>query len=49
MSAKRRRFTAQFKANVAMEAVKGQRTIEELAGLYQVHPSRITAWKKTSG
>ena len=46
MSAKRRRFTAQFKAKVAMEAVKGQRTIEELAGLYQVHPSRIAAWKK---
>ncbi len=46
MSGKRRRFTAQFKAKVAMEAVKGQRTIEELAGLYQVHPSRIAAWKK---
>ncbi len=46
MSVKRRRFTAQFKAKVALEAIKGQRTIGELAGLYQVHPSRIAAWKK---
>ena len=46
MSAKRREFTSQFKAKVAMEAMKGQRTIGELAGLYQVHPSRIAAWKK---
>jgi transposase len=42
----RERFTAQFKAKLAMEAVKGQWTIEELEGLYQVHPSRIAAWKK---
>ena len=46
MSVKRRQFTSQFKAKVAMEAMKGQRTIGELAGLYQVHPSRIAAWKK---
>ena len=46
MSIKRRRFTSQFKAKVAMEAMKGQRTIGELAGLYQVHPSRIAACKK---
>ena len=46
MSIKHRRFTSQFKAKVALEAVKGQRTIGELAGLYQVHPSRIAAWKK---
>ncbi len=46
MSVKRRQFTSQFKAKVAMEAMKGQRTIGELAGMYQVHPSRIAAWKK---
>ncbi|MCL5945944.1 MAG: transposase [Planctomycetes bacterium] len=46
MSVKRRRFTSQFKAKVAMEALKGQRTIGELAGVYQVHPSQIAAWKK---
>ena len=38
MSVKRRQFTSQFKAKVAMEAMKGQRTIGELADLYQVHP-----------
>ena len=46
MSVKRRRFTSQFKAKMALEAVKGQRTVGELAGFYQVHPSRIAAWKK---
>lgn len=47
MSVRRRRFTSQFKAKVAaIEAVKGQRTVEGLAGLYQVHPSRTAAWKK---
>ena len=35
-----------FKAKVAMEAIKGQRTTGELAGLYRVHPSRMAAWKK---
>ena len=46
MSVKRLRFTAQFRAKVAMEAVKGQQTIRDLAGFYQVHPSLIAAWKK---
>ncbi len=38
MSAKRRQFTSQFKAKVAMEAMKGRRTIGELAGFYRAHP-----------
>jgi transposase len=46
MSRKRRRFTAEFKAKVAMEAVKEQHTLAELASEYGVHPSQITAWKK---
>lgn len=46
MAVQRRRFSAQFKAKVAIEAVKGQRTVAELAGQYQVHPSQITQWKK---
>ncbi len=46
MSVKCRQFTSQFKAKVAMEAMKGQRTIGELAGLYQVHPSRIAAGQR---
>lgn len=46
MAGKRRRFSGQFKAKVAIEAIKGQRTAAELAGEYQVHPSQITTWKK---
>ncbi len=46
MAGKRRRFSAQFKAKVAVEAIKGQRTIAELAGQYEVHPNQITQWKK---
>lgn len=46
MAGKRRRFSADFKAKVAIEAIKGQQTLAELAGLYQVHPNQITQWKK---
>ena len=42
----RRRYSAAFKAKVAVEAIKGERSINELAGAYQVHPSQIAAWKK---
>ena len=45
MAGKRRRFSAQFKAKVAIEAIKGQRTVAELAGQHQVHPNQITQWK----
>ena len=46
MSGTRRRFSAAFKAKVALEAIKGQRTMAQLAAEQQVHPSQITAWKK---
>jgi transposase-like protein len=46
MKAKRRNHTAQFKAKVAFEAAKGDKTIAELAGEYQVHPTQITQWRK---
>ena len=46
MARTRRRFSAALKARVALEALKGQRTLAELAGEHQVHPSQITAWKK---
>ena len=42
----RRRHSAAFKARVAVEAIQGERSINELAGLYQVHPTQIAAWKK---
>jgi putative transposase len=46
MAVKRRRFSGQFKAKVAIEAIKGQRTVAELAGQYQVHPNQISQWKR---
>ena len=46
MSQGRRKHSPAFKANVALEAVKGEETVAQLAGRYQVHPSQIQAWKK---
>ena len=43
---KRKKFTKEFKAKVAVEAVKGQRTVNELAAEFGVHPSQIGLWKK---
>jgi transposase-like protein len=42
----RRQHSAEVKAKVALEAIRGERTIPELAAEYGVHPVRITPWKK---
>jgi transposase-like protein len=42
----RKRHTAAFKARVALDAVKQDKTITELAKLHQVHPVQISQWKK---
>ena len=42
----RRRFTAEFKAKVALEAIQGHRTVAELATRHELHPTQITAWKR---
>jgi transposase-like protein len=42
----RRNHGATFKAKVALEAIKGEETIVELAERFQVHPNQITEWKK---
>jgi len=46
MRGKRKQHTAAFKAQVALAAVKGDKTVNELAGHYGVHPTLIHAWKK---
>jgi transposase-like protein len=39
-------FTSQQKAQVALVAIKGKKTISQIASLYEVHPTQIQAWKK---
>jgi transposase-like protein len=45
MSTQRKRYSADFKARVALDAVKGHKTVNELASTYGVHPTQITHWK----
>jgi transposase len=42
----RKQHTAAFKAQVALAAIKGDRTVNELASQYGVHPTMIHGWKK---
>ena len=46
MTTPRKHFSADFKTKVALEAIKGQKTLNELAATHGVHPSQITSWKK---
>ncbi len=43
---KRKTFSADLKSKVAIEAIKGHKTINELASEFDVHPSQINTWKK---
>lgn len=43
---KRRRFSAEFKAKVALEALRGDKTIQEIAWRHKVHPNQVGKWKK---
>ena len=42
----RRKFGKVFKAKVAIEAIKGEKTLNEIASIYEVHPNQISTWKK---
>jgi transposase len=42
----RRKFSAEFKSKVCIEAIKEQQTIEALAKKYDLHPTQINNWKK---
>jgi transposase len=43
---RRKRYSAEFKAKVALEAIRGEQTINELASHYELHPNMITNWKR---
>jgi len=46
MTRKRRSFTAEFKARVALEAIKNQHTLQEIASRFEVHPNQVVHWKR---
>ncbi len=43
---KRKKFSSKFKAKVAIEALKGHQTVNQLASEFDVHPSQVNNWKK---
>lgn len=43
---KRRKFDTKFKSKIAIEALREQKPIHEIAKQYQIHPSQVTDWKK---
>ena len=47
MKAKRRRHEPEFKARVALEALKGVKTIQQISKEYDIHPVQVSEWKKT--
>ena len=46
MTQKRRQYTAQFKFKVALEAAREQKTVNQLASDYGLHPNQVGLWKK---
>ena len=47
MKAKRKRHDPQYKARVGLEALKGVKTVQQIAKEYDVHPTQVSEWKKT--
>ncbi len=46
MTKRRKRYSVQFKFGIALEAVKGLKTINQIASENDVHPNQISLWKK---
>lgn len=48
MTTTRKQYSPKFKAKVAVEAIRGDRTLSQLASQYHVHPVQIGQWRKTA-
>jgi len=48
MTTTRKQYTPKFKARVALEAIRGERTLNQLASQFHVHPVQIGQWRKTA-
>ncbi len=48
MATTRKHYSPRFKARVAVEAIRGERTLNQLASQFQVHPIQIGQWRKTA-
>jgi putative transposase len=46
MKRQRKQYSGALKAKIAIEAIKGQRTVQEIGSHYEIHPNQITQWKK---
>ena len=46
MSRKRRQYNASFKARVALEALRGDKTVSEISSVFEIHPNQVGKWKK---
>jgi len=42
----RRRFSDKFKAIVALEALRGDKTVQQIATKHRIHPTQVTSWKR---
>jgi transposase-like protein len=48
MTTTRKQYSPKFKAKVAVEAIRGERTLSQLASQYHVHPIQVGQWRKTA-
>lgn len=48
MATTRKQYSPKFKAKVAVEAIRGERTLTQLASQYHVHPIQVGQWRKTA-
>ena len=46
MTRRRRRFTAEFKKKVALEALRGAEPVQTIAARHEVHPNQVSTWKR---